>query len=158
MAGNQRLLLCTEHQGKEDTMMPVRFLYYNADSIAAALPVYKKIPLVVNFLFYHGERSPYPYPNTLQAYYDNPAWGAQELSLRFHVIDSTQISDPELLKHGHCAPMELLLKHGRDGNFELPPDAYRAVFQACVAADDDYVLAMLNYAATKYSKAKQMLL
>ena len=50
--------------------------------------------------------------------------------------------------YGHCAPMALLLKHGRTGNFELEPDAYRKVFQACVAAvGDDYLYTMLTYAA-----------
>ena len=80
------------------------------------------MPLLIQLLLYHGESAPYPYQNTLEAYYKHPAWGSQELALRFHLIDLTQISDAELLKHGHCAPMELLLKHGRDGNFELPPD------------------------------------
>ena len=44
--------------------------------------------------------------------------------------------------------MALLLKHGRAGNFELEIDAYRAVFQACVAAvGEEYIFTMLNYAA-----------
>ena len=70
-----------------------------------------------------GEPAPYPYPNTLQAYYGHPEWGSQELALCCYLIDATQISDEELLKHGHCAPMALLLKHGRAGNFALAIEA-----------------------------------
>ena len=148
------LLVNVEHQSQPDIMMPIRFLQYGIDSIAPYFRKHKEMPLLIQLLLYHGETSPYPYHNTLQDYYKHPAWGSQELTLRFYLIDLTQISDAELLKHGHCAPMELLLKHGRDGNFELPVDAYRAVFQGCVAAvGDDYIIAMLNYAAT-LSKAK----
>ena len=148
MKDGDTLLVNVEHQSNPDIIMLARFLHYSADSITPYLREQKEIPLLIQLLLYHGETSPYPYHNTLQAYYKHPEWGSQELSLRFYLIDLTQISDKELLKHGHCAPMELLLKHGRDGNFELPVDAYRAVFQACVGiAGDDYILAMLNYAA-----------
>ena len=148
MEGKHRILACAEHQSEPDRMMLVRLLHYSAGDLYAYLKEDKKIPLLINVLFYHGKQAPYPHPNTLQAYYENPAWGSQELSLRFHVVDSTQISDEELLKHGHCAPMALLLKHGRDGNFTLEIDAYRDVFQACIAAvGDEYIFTMLNYAA-----------
>ena len=44
--------------------------------------------------------------------------------------------------------MALLLKHGRDASFELEIDAYRAVFQACIAVvGGQYIFTMLNYAA-----------
>ena len=154
MKDGDTLLVNVEHQSKPDIMMPIRFLQYGTDSIAPYFRKHKKIPLLIQLLLYHGETSPYPYHTTLEDYYKHPAWGSQELTLRFYLIDLTQISDAELLKHGHCAPMELLLKHGRDGNFELPTDAYRSVFQGCIAAvGDDYIIAMLNYAAA-LSKAK----
>ena len=148
MQGGASLLACAEHQGKEDIMMPVRFLYYNAGDLYVCLKAHKKLPVLINFLFYHGPKAPYPHHDTLQAYYDYPEWGSQELALRFHVIDATLISDEEFLQHGHCAPMALLLKHGRDGNFELGSDAYREVFQRCIAAvGDDYIFTMLTYAS-----------
>ena len=154
MQDGDTLLVNTEHQSKPDIMMPIRFLQYGIDSIAPYFRKHNKMPLLIQLLLYHGEPSPYPYHNTLEDYYQHPEWGSRELTLRFYLRDLTQISDAELLEHGHCAPMELLLKHGRDGNFELPVDAYRAVFQGCVAAvGDDYIIAMLNYAAT-LSKAK----
>ncbi|MEM7383169.1 MAG: Rpn family recombination-promoting nuclease/putative transposase [Bacteroidota bacterium] len=143
------LLIHIEHQSSPEILMPIRLLHYGADSIAPCLHEHKKIPLLIQIVLYHGARTPYPYQTTLQDYYNHPAWGSQELSLRFYLVDLTQLSDAELLKHGHCALLELLFKHGRDGKFELPVDAYRKVFQACVAAvGDPYVSAMLHYAVS----------
>ena len=148
MQDGDTLLVNTEHQSKPDIMMPIRFLQYGIDSIAPYFRKHNKMPLLIQLLLYHGEPSPYPYHNTLEDYYQHPEWGSRELTLRFYLRDLTQISDAELLEHGHCAPMELLLKHGRDGNLELPVDTYRAVFQGCAAAvGDDYVIGMLNYAS-----------
>ncbi len=42
-----------------------------------------------------------------------------------------------------------MLKHGRDGNFELEVGAYRKVFQACIkAVGEEYIIVMLTYATT----------
>ncbi len=42
-----------------------------------------------------------------------------------------------------------MLKHGRDGNFELEIGAYRKVFRACIAAvGEEYIIVMLNYATS----------
>ena len=149
MKGGSKLLACVEQQSQPDIAIPARFLVYSGNNLDYELKKHQKIPLLINLLFYNGEVSPYPYLNTLQAYYDDPAAGIQELALRFHLIDVTQISDQELLQHGHCAPMELLLKHGRDGNFELEAAAYRDVYQACIeAVGDDYIITMLDYATS----------
>ena len=110
MEGEIALLACAEHQSQPDIMMPVRLLHYGADGMTPYLKEHKKISLLIQMLFYNGEPSPYPYPNTLQAYYGHPEWGSQELALRFYLIDATQISDEAFLKHGHCAPMALLVR------------------------------------------------
>ena len=154
MEGEIALLACAEHQSQPDIMMPIRFLYYGVDGIAPYFKEYNKVPFLIQCLFYSGKQAPYPYATRLQDYYGHPERGAQELSLRFYLIDSTQISDQQFLEHGHCAPMELLLKHGRTGNFELEIDAYRDVFQACVAAvGNEYIYTMLQY-ALKLSNAE----
>ncbi len=42
-----------------------------------------------------------------------------------------------------------MLKHGRDGNFELEIGAYRKVFQECIkAVGEEYIIVMLTYATT----------
>ena len=140
------LFACAEHQSGEDFMMPVRLLRYDADALETYLKEHQKWPLVINLVFYHGEKSPYPYPSEADGYYEHPIWGSQELSIRFHVIDISQLSDGAIIGHGLCAPMELLLKHGREGNFELPTAAYQQVFQDCIAeVGEDYIIAMLTY-------------
>ena len=148
MTGGHTLLICTEHQSRDDITMPARFLSYNAGDLYKHLKEKGEIPVVVNCLFYHGKKAPYPHHDTLQDYYTHPVWGIQELTLRFHVIDSTQLSDHQLLTHSYCAAMELLLKHGRDGKFELEPAAYREEFQQCVeVVGNEYITAMLTYAS-----------
>lgn len=148
MKGGHTLLVCVEHQSKDDISIPLRFLSYNSKALSGYFERREKIPIVVNCLFYHGEKAPYPHHDTLQAYPTHPEWGRRELNLRIHVADSTQMSDKEMLTHGYCAPFaELLLKHGRGGSFELEPAAYREVFHSCVAVVGDvYIPVMLTYA------------
>ena len=147
MEGKQRILACAEHQSRPDRMMLVRLLHYSADSLAPYFEAEEEIPIVVNVMLYHGEVAPYPYHNTLKAYYGHPQWGSDELNARFYIVDCTHISDEEFLQHGHCAPMALLLKHSSTGNFELETAAYRQVFQSCIdAVGDGYIFTMLMYA------------
>ena len=144
------LIIHLEHQSVPDILMPFRFLQYAADSILAYFRKYQKTPWIIQFLLYHGKQSPYPYQTTLQDYYSfYPECGKKEVTLRFHLIDLTRLSDKEILKHGHCALLELLLKHGRDGQFELPAAAYRSVFQKSIAAvGEEYLSIILTYVAS----------
>ncbi len=53
-----------------------------------------------------------------------------------------------------CAPMELLLKHGRDAKFELPIEAYKKVFHSCIAeVGDEYIYSMLEYTSDLADKS-----
>ncbi len=141
--------LYAEHQSGKDRMMLARFLQYNTNDIAAFLKKQEKVPVGYNFMFYHGKESPYSYTSSLKESYVCPNWGSRELDIRIRIVDGTQLSDRELLSHSHCAPAEILLKHGRDGNFELEIGAYRKVFRACIAAvGEEYIIVMLNYATS----------
>lgn len=144
-----------ENQSRPDTMMPPRFLQYGADNMTPHLREDKEVSLLIQLLVYNEKLAPYPYHSTLQACYKRPEWGSQELALCFCLVDLTQISDQELLQRGHCVLMKPLLKHGRGGNFELAPNAYREVSQACVAVVGsairlDNALAMLPPSATRW--------
>ena len=153
MEEKKTLFLCTEHQSQEDLTMPIRFLYYNADLIGPYFQAHKKLPLVINFLLYNGKKSPYPHASELHEYYEYPQWGRQELALRFHVIDCNQLSDRDILTHGYCAPMEVLLKYSRGATFELEISAYQEVFLECIeAVGDQYIITMLTYAAELSNK------
>jgi hypothetical protein len=44
---------------------------------------------------------------------ENPEWSNRQLYSQFYLTDIAQLSDKDILTHGLCAPMELLLKHGQ---------------------------------------------
>ena len=143
------LVIRIEHQSSPDGSMLTRLLHYAADSIESCCQDHGETPMLIQFLLYHGEQSPYPHHTNLADYYKHPKWGSQELTIRCHLLDLTQRSDAELLKDGHFAVLALMLKHGRDGNFGRLTDDHRRVFQHCIAAvGDSYLRSMLDYAAS----------
>jgi len=149
-----------EHQSKDDVLMHIRYLRYNLQVVEAYIkkdPT--KWPLIVNILLYNGPKSPYPYPSETSNYYATTAWGRNEMYARFHLLDLTKMSDKQLLTHGLCAPMEVLLKHCHDGNFEEHIEAYKRVFNECITEiGDDYIVSMLEYASSlkDYEIGKKM--
>jgi predicted transposase/invertase (TIGR01784 family) len=142
------IFLTCEHQSQEQRHIPLRLLGYYLDTVKMHLDAGNlKWPIITTFLFYHGLQSPYPYSVDLTDYYENPILGSQQLLFQFYVIDITQISDKDIITHGICAPVELLLKHSRDGNFELEVEYYRPIFHECInQVGDRYILSMLTYA------------
>jgi predicted transposase/invertase (TIGR01784 family) len=142
------IFLTCEHQSQAQQHMPLRLLGYYLDTVKMHLDAGNiKWPSIISFLFYHGLKSPYPYSAELTDYYEDPILGNQQLSFRFYIIDITQTSDKEIITHGICAPVELLLKHSRDGKFELEVEHYRPVFHECInQVGEKYILSMLTYA------------
>jgi predicted transposase YdaD len=140
--------LCVEHQSYFQRNMPLRLIKYYLDTVETYLNAGNiKWPLVISIVFYHGQTAPYPHSGEVTAYYEDPILGSQQLTFRFYIIDITQISDEVILTHELCAPVELLLKHGRDAKFELPIEAYRKVFHDCIAVvGGHYIYSMLEYA------------
>jgi recombination-promoting nuclease RpnB len=141
------IILGVEHQSKADPLMPIRYLRYSANVFEVYIKEgHTKWPLLVTFLVYNGLKSPYPYPLETTDFYEHGIWGNKELYLRLLLIDLLQISDQEILSHGLCAPVELLLKHSRDGKFEMHISAYRKIFHDCIReVGEDYIYSMLAY-------------
>ena len=137
-----------EHQSKPDSLMPIRYLRYDANILEAyAKEGQTNWPLIINLLLYNGSKAPYPYQGEPLGYYRHNIEGQEQLYLFFYLLDLTQASDKELLTHGICAPMKILLKHCHDGNFEEPIEAYKHVFNECIKEiGDDYIVSMLEYA------------
>ncbi|TLY47051.1 MAG: transposase [Gammaproteobacteria bacterium] len=78
---------------------------------------YKKLPIILPFCIYHGEKSPYPYSTSLYDCFDDSEF-AKEIAFRpFKLIDLTVLSDEEIKTHGLVGLMEMLFKHQRDKNF-----------------------------------------
>ncbi|MEL6539764.1 MAG: Rpn family recombination-promoting nuclease/putative transposase, partial [Bacteroidota bacterium] len=104
-------------------------------------------------ILYHGKESPYPYPLHPEECYACPELAMPYFSFKLNVVDLNTLSDETILKGGICAPLLLLLKHGRDGIFELEPQAYRAAFKACIeSVGEDYIETMLDYAQSLSSR------
>jgi predicted transposase/invertase (TIGR01784 family) len=141
------VIVSVEHQSKADSTMVVRILRYNLHVLEAYTKKgYSKWPLIIPILLYNGRKRPYPYPCETSDYYGNSEWGKKEMYYRFYLLDLSQLSDKEILDHGICAPLELLLKHSFDGAFELKVEAYRKVFHACIKeVGDEYIHTMLEY-------------
>ena len=143
------LVIRIEHQSSPDGSMLIRFLHYAADSIEACCQDHGETPIIMQFLIYHGEQTPYPYHTSLENCYRYPKLGILELAARFHLFDLTRCSDEEILRYGHCAPLFLSLKHARTVNLDLSIDSYRPTFQNCIAAvGDAYLRSMLDYTAS----------
>ena len=69
-------------------------------------------------LFYHGEKSPYPYPTEVPSYFADPLL-AQELGIfqNFHQIDLPIQDDAQLEQHASLGLMERILKYSRERDF-----------------------------------------
>lgn len=112
------LFFLLEHQSTADPLMAFRFLHAIVSlSYEHLIQGYKKLPIILPFCMYHGEKSPYPYSTCLYDCYDDPEF-AREVALKpFQLIDLTVISDEEIKTHGLVGLMEMLFKHQRDKNF-----------------------------------------
>ena len=120
--GKEALLyLIIEHQSKEVWIMPLRFIKYKATLIEDYLsgkPSGTPWPIVVCCCFYHGEKSPYPYPTDVYSYFEDPIL-ARELGTfqNFHLIDLTIEDDAQMQQHDSLALMERILKYSRNRDF-----------------------------------------
>jgi predicted transposase YdaD len=144
------IILGLEHQSTEDLSMVLRHLRYYLNTLEAYLKGKKedtKWPLLVSLLVSNGLKTPYPYPSDTTGCYEHGAWGNMELYFRFHLLALLQTSDKILLNYGCCAPVLLLLKYSRGGEFELQPSDYKKVFLDCIReVGERYISSMLEYA------------
>lgn len=94
--------------------MALRLLRYSLAAMQQHLAQGNEaLPLVVPLLFYHGQRSPYPYSlNWLDGFDDVPL--AQRLyTSAFPIVDLTVLSDDAIKNHRRVALLELVQKHIR---------------------------------------------
>ncbi len=69
---------------------------------------------MIPMLFYHGERSPYPYSMNWLECFDNPALAAKIYTRPFHLVDVTVMDDDEIMQHRRLGALTLLMKHSRE--------------------------------------------
>lgn len=86
-----------EHQSTENLYMPFRMLRYSVAAMQRHLEQHKTLPLVIPVLFYHGERSPYPYSMNWLDCFENPALAAKIYTKPFPLVDITVVDDNEIM-------------------------------------------------------------
>jgi predicted transposase YdaD len=60
---------------------------------------HKVLPLVILMLFYHGERSPYPYSMNWLDCFADPEIAAKIYTRPFHLVDVTVMDVDEIMHH-----------------------------------------------------------
>jgi predicted transposase/invertase (TIGR01784 family) len=122
--GQGYIYCLVEHQSSPDRLMAFRLFRYSLAVIQQHLDKgYKKIPLIVPLLFYHGSQSPYPYSNNWLDCFADPELARSVYGTPFPLVDITVIPDKEIKTHGAVAALELVQKHIRHKDmFELADD------------------------------------
>lgn len=109
------LYILAEHQSSDDKWMPVRVLNYMLRIMEDDIKKLgrKTLPVVVPLVFYHGRKKPYPYSTDLFDLFseeDRPL--AEKFLLKpFHLIDTSRLSDNEMMERSHSGVMEFIHKH-----------------------------------------------
>lgn len=73
-------------------------------------------------LFYHGERSPYPYSMNWLDCFENPALATKIYTGPFHLVDVTVMDDDEIMQHRRLGALTLLMKHSRSRDLMMQMD------------------------------------
>lgn len=103
-----------EHQSSPDRLMAFRLLRYSLAAMQQHLSQgHEILPLVVPLLFYHGERSPYPYSLSWLESFADPLLARRIYTTAFPLLDLTVTPDEEIKTHRRIALLELVLKHIR---------------------------------------------
>ena len=112
------LFILTEHQSSAEPLMPLRVLKYmclvwdkHIKSFSKKREGSKTLPIIYPLIFYHGRESPYPYSCDFLDCFDDKILAEQILHHAFHLIDTTQIPDEELMQHGTAALFEVIQKN-----------------------------------------------
>jgi recombination-promoting nuclease RpnB len=112
--------IAAEHQSTADPLMAFRVLKYTVELMSHHLNQgYKKLPVILPLVLYHGEKSPYPHSVEIWDCYDNPETASQWALRPFRLIDLTVLSDEEINRHGLSSAMEILFRHSRQKEFPL---------------------------------------
>jgi len=104
-------------------MMAFRLLRHSVAAMHRHLKQgYKRLPMIVPILFYHGKQSPYPYGMRWLDCFEDPAAAQTLYTQAFPLVDVTIIPDDEIKTHRKVALLEYVQKHihERDINIHLP--------------------------------------
>ncbi|MEM7383173.1 MAG: Rpn family recombination-promoting nuclease/putative transposase [Bacteroidota bacterium] len=83
---------------------------------------------------YNGSQTHYPHHADLYEYFEHPELARSVMSKPYILANLSKIPDRELLAHGLCGPMELLLKRASDVNFVSWLQGHKALVSSHSAA------------------------
>ncbi|HEB0853585.1 Rpn family recombination-promoting nuclease/putative transposase [Citrobacter werkmanii] len=143
--GDGYVYVVIEHQSSADPHMAFRLLRYAMTAMQRHLDAgHKELPLVIPMLFYHGNRSPYPYSLCWLDAFADPVAARQLYASAFPLVDITVVPDDEILTHRRMALLELMQKYIRQRDLMgLVEQLATLLLTGC--ANDTQLQAMFNY-------------
>jgi len=125
------IYLHIEHQSTIDYEITSRMYDYNSGLLLKHEKQRRpKQPLVVNLVLYNGVKINHPYPEDPYESFDDPEVARCVVNKPYIVVNLNQMSDEELLSHGACGLMEVLLKRANKANFASWLKANRSLLRS----------------------------
>ncbi|EDL9044605.1 Rpn family recombination-promoting nuclease/putative transposase [Salmonella enterica] len=119
--GEGYIYVVIEHQSTPDAHMAFRLMRYAMAAMQRHLEAgHKTLPLVVPMLFYHGNRSPYPFSLCWLDEFADPVMARKLYATAFPLVDITVVPDDEIMRHRRVALLELIQKHIRQVAMRIP--------------------------------------
>ncbi|HFI1710164.1 TPA: Rpn family recombination-promoting nuclease/putative transposase [Escherichia coli] len=144
ISGEDGYIYClAEHQSTENAFMAFRMLRYAVAAMQRHFEQHHELPLVIPLLFYHGERSPYPYSMNWLECFRNPELAAKIYTRPFHLVDVTVLDDDEIMQHRRMGALTLLMKHSRSRDIMLQMDRLVQLIQTSL--NEELAKALFHY-------------
>lgn len=103
-----------EHQSTPEELMAFRMLLYVIEIMKWHLAQgYKKLPVVLTSVVYHGKQSPYPYSTDLAACFEDVEFAKKYSLAQFNLVDLTIMPEENLKTLDPTLFFEYILKHSR---------------------------------------------
>lgn len=102
--GEGDIYVVIEHQSTPDAHMAFRLMRYAMAAMQRHLEAgHKTLPLVVPMLFYHRNRSPYPFSLCWLDEFADPVMARKLYATAFPLVDITVVPDDEIMRHRRVA-------------------------------------------------------
>ena len=105
-----------------------------------------KLPLVIPMLFYHGEKSPYPFSMRWLDVFAEPEVARVLYDGALPLVDLTVLSDDEIMSHRRVALLEFLQKNIRRRDLMEMTDSLIRLLRAGYTTDSQF-RALIHYLA-----------
>lgn len=136
-----------EHQSSPDKHMAFRLMRYAFAAMQQHLDAGNdKLPLVIPMLFYHGEKSPYPFSMRWLDVFAEPEVARVLYDGALPLVDLTVLSDDEIMSHRRVALLEFLQKNIRRRDLMEMTDSLIRLLRAGYTTDSQF-RALIHYLA-----------